>query len=30
MKEGIIMETVLQTNIAGMEPLRGKVRDIYD
>ncbi len=30
MKEGIIMETVLQTNIAGMEPSRGKVRDIYD
>jgi phosphoribosylaminoimidazole-succinocarboxamide synthase len=24
------METVLQTNIAGMEPSRGKVRDIYD
>ncbi len=30
MKEGIIMETVLQTNIAGVEPGRGKVRDIYD
>jgi len=30
MKEGIMMETVLQTNIAGMEPSRGKVRDIYD
>ena len=30
MKEGIIMETVLQTNIEGMEPSRGKVRDIYD
>ena len=30
MKEGIIMETVLQTNIADMEPCRGKVRDIYD
>lgn len=30
MKEGLIMETVLQTNIAGMEPSRGKVRDIYD
>ena len=29
-KEGIIMETVLQTNIAGREPKRGKVRDIYD
>jgi phosphoribosylaminoimidazole-succinocarboxamide synthase len=24
------METVLQTNIAGQEPIRGKVRDIYD
>ncbi len=24
------METVLQTNIAGTEPSRGKVRDIYD
>jgi phosphoribosylaminoimidazole-succinocarboxamide synthase len=24
------METVLQTNIAGWEPMRGKVRDIYD
>lgn len=24
------METVLQTNIAGVEPKRGKVRDIYD
>ncbi|MHC4654102.1 MAG: phosphoribosylaminoimidazolesuccinocarboxamide synthase [Planctomycetota bacterium] len=30
MKEGMIMDTVLQTNIAGMEPSRGKVRDIYD
>jgi len=30
MKEGIMIETVLQTNIAGMEPSRGKVRDIYD
>jgi phosphoribosylaminoimidazole-succinocarboxamide synthase len=30
MKEGMIMETVLQTNIEGMEPDRGKVRDIYD
>ncbi len=30
MKEEIIMETVLQTNIAGAEPSRGKVRDIYD
>lgn len=27
---GIIMETVLQTNIAGLKPMRGKVRDIYD
>lgn len=24
------METVLQTNIAGWEPTRGKVRDVYD
>jgi len=24
------METVLQTKIAGVEPMRGKVRDIYD
>ncbi|MHC4116723.1 MAG: phosphoribosylaminoimidazolesuccinocarboxamide synthase [Planctomycetota bacterium] len=24
------METVLQTNIGGTEPIRGKVRDIYD
>ncbi|MFA5238476.1 MAG: phosphoribosylaminoimidazolesuccinocarboxamide synthase [Phycisphaerae bacterium] len=24
------METILQTNIAGREPIRGKVRDIYD
>ena len=30
MKEGMIMETILQTKIAGMEPSRGKVRDIYD
>ena len=30
-KEGIIMsEVVLQTNVAGIEPKRGKVRDIYD
>ena len=30
-KEGIIMgEAVLQTNIAGVEPMRGKVRDIYE
>jgi phosphoribosylaminoimidazole-succinocarboxamide synthase len=25
-----MMETVLQINIAGVEPIRGKVRDIYD
>ena len=30
MKEGQICETVLQTNIAGVQPSRGKVRDIYD
>jgi len=30
MKEGTIMETVLQTNITDIEPSRGKVRDIYD
>ena len=31
MKEGTVMgEVVLQTNIAGIEPNRGKVRDIYD
>ena len=24
------METILQTNIAGLKPMRGKVRDIYD
>jgi len=24
------MKTILQTNIAGLEPMRGKVRDIYD
>ena len=30
MKEETIMETVSQTNIAGLEPSRGKVRDIYD
>ncbi len=29
-KEGIVMETVLRTRIAGVEPKRGKVRDIYD
>ncbi len=27
---GAMVETVLQTNIAGVEPARGKVRDIYD
>ena len=27
---GAMVETVLQTNIAGVEPTRGKVRDIYD
>jgi len=26
----MVMETVLRTNIAGIEPNRGKVRDIYD
>jgi len=26
----LVMETVLQTNIAGLQPSRGKVRDIYD
>jgi phosphoribosylaminoimidazole-succinocarboxamide synthase len=30
MKEEMTMETILQTNIAGAEPSRGKVRDIYD
>jgi phosphoribosylaminoimidazole-succinocarboxamide synthase len=30
MKEETIMKTVSQTNIAGLEPSRGKVRDIYD
>jgi phosphoribosylaminoimidazole-succinocarboxamide synthase len=30
-KNGVIMEkVVLQTSIAGLEPMRGKVRDIYD
>ena len=28
--EGTIMDTVLQTAIAGKQPSRGKVRDIYD
>ncbi len=30
MKEETIMETVLETNIGDTEPIRGKVRDIYD
>lgn len=30
MKEEIIVDTVLETNIEGLEPSRGKVRDIYD
>jgi phosphoribosylaminoimidazole-succinocarboxamide synthase len=30
-RKGVIMdEVVLQTNVAGVEPKRGKVRDIYD
>jgi phosphoribosylaminoimidazole-succinocarboxamide synthase len=29
-KKGIAMKTILETNIAGIEPSRGKVRDIYD
>src|SRR4030042_2242482 len=29
-REGIVMESLLQTNIEGMEPSRGKVRDIYE
>jgi phosphoribosylaminoimidazole-succinocarboxamide synthase len=29
-KEEIVMETVLKTNVADIEPTRGKVRDIYD
>ena len=28
--ERTAMETVSKTNIAGVEPSRGKVRDIYD
>jgi phosphoribosylaminoimidazole-succinocarboxamide synthase len=28
--KGIVMETVLQTNIGDFQPSRGKVRDIYD
>jgi len=30
MKEETIMEAVLQTNIGDTQPIRGKVRDIYD
>ncbi len=30
MEKGITMQTVLQTNISGLQPSRGKVRDIYD
>ncbi|UCF16873.1 MAG: hypothetical protein JSW59_05325, partial [Phycisphaerales bacterium] len=30
MKEETVVETVLQTNISDIEPVRGKVRDIYD
>jgi phosphoribosylaminoimidazole-succinocarboxamide synthase len=30
MNEEMMMNTVLQTNIAGLKPSRGKVRDIYD
>ena len=30
MKEEMMTETVLQTNIEGFKPVRGKVRDIYD
>ncbi|MHC4569490.1 MAG: phosphoribosylaminoimidazolesuccinocarboxamide synthase, partial [Planctomycetota bacterium] len=30
MKEETTIETVLQTNISDSEPIRGKVRDIYD
>jgi phosphoribosylaminoimidazole-succinocarboxamide synthase len=30
MKEEMMMDTILQTNIEGTEPARGKVRDIYD
>jgi phosphoribosylaminoimidazole-succinocarboxamide synthase len=29
-RKELVMETVLKTNIAGIEPSRGKVRDIYD
>ena len=30
MREEVIMDTVLQTNITADQPSRGKVRDIYD
>ena len=30
MKEEMMTQTVLETNIEGLEPSRGKVRDIYD
>jgi phosphoribosylaminoimidazole-succinocarboxamide synthase len=30
MKEEMMMDTILQTNIEGTKPARGKVRDIYD
>ena len=30
MKEEIMAQTVLETNIEGLQPSRGKVRDIYD
>ena len=30
MKEEMMTQTVLETNIEGLEPARGKVRDIYD
>ena len=30
MKEEMMAQTVLETNIEGLEPSRGKVRDIYD
>ena len=30
MKEETVVDKVLQTNISDSEPIRGKVRDIYD
>lgn len=30
MKEEMMTQTILETNIEGLEPARGKVRDIYD